>query len=146
MSSREPMRCNKRMWKTRIFERCSSNHLWIYRSWRRYGLLFRYIDKANLFNIYIKISIILRFQVSIFWQFDGKLMFSLDLGDQVKTPQDPQYFQFNGKPYPCADHSWKCYNWQRNDPDSCKPGHPSYIFMRAACPLSCKRCSTLVRI
>jgi len=66
-----------------------------------------------------------------------------DLGDQVKTPQDPQYFQFNGKPYPCTDHSWKCYNWQKNDPDSCKPGHPSYIFMRAACPLSCKRCSTL---
>ena len=68
----------------------------------------------------------------------------LDFGDQENTPQDPQYFRFNGRPYPCANHSWKCRIWQKKYPDSCNPGHPSYIFMRSACPLYCERCGNVV--
>ena len=43
-------------------------------------------------------------------------------------------------PYPCVDHSWRCSDWASNHPESCKPDHQSYGFMRAACPRSCKRC------
>merc|ERR1712110_150422 len=45
--------------------------------------------------------------------------------------------------FPCSDHSWMCLDWLINDPESCTPGHPSYVFMREACPLRCGRCKNM---
>jgi len=65
-------------------------------------------------------------------------------GPKVTTPQKPQFRlseKINSlKPYPCSDHSWKCLDWVLENPDTCNPTHPSYMFMRNACPLSCGRC------
>jgi len=71
-------------------------------------------------------------------------------GPKARTPQSPQFWVDSGNitlsklqretAYPCSDHSWKCLDWVLDHPESCKSGHPSYTFMRNACPLLCGRC------
>jgi len=68
-------------------------------------------------------------------------------GEKVQFSQKPLYKTnrkvagfTREKEYPCSDHSWMCLDWGLNDPKSCEPGHPSYVFMREACPKTCNRC------
>jgi len=73
-------------------------------------------------------------------------------GPKVLYSQEPQFKipvvgnRFtNERAYPCSDHSWKCLDWATNHPESCKPGHKSYMFMRNACPQTCGRCINIQR-
>jgi len=66
-------------------------------------------------------------------------------GEKVSEKYQKPLYEVNTKSFhkvefPCSDHSWMCLDWLINDPESCTPGHPSYVFMREACPLRCGRC------
>ena len=61
-------------------------------------------------------------------------------GQSVTELQPPQFPTTSNEARPCDDHSTHCKRWAKNYPDSCSPGHKSYIFMREVCQSSCKRC------
>lgn len=58
----------------------------------------------------------------------------------ISTPQPPKVLSYNIWKYSCIDHTSKCQDWVKDHPESCYPGHDSYIFMRSACQKSCRRC------
>ena len=61
-------------------------------------------------------------------------------GQSVTKLQPPQFPTASNEARPCVDHSTHCKRWAKNYPESCSPGHKSYIFMRETCQSSCKRC------
>ena len=61
-------------------------------------------------------------------------------GIPVIGSQPPKFPSKNLKARPCLDHTKQCTKWVQKYPESCKPGHKSYIFMREACQESCGRC------
>jgi len=61
-------------------------------------------------------------------------------GQSISDLQPPQFPTASNEPRPCVDHSTHCKRWAKNYPESCSPGHESYIFMREVCQSSCKRC------
>ena len=61
-------------------------------------------------------------------------------GIPVIGSQPPKFPSKNLKARPCLDHTKQCTKWVQKYPESCKPGHESYIFMREACQESCGRC------
>jgi hypothetical protein len=65
-------------------------------------------------------------------------------GQSITKLQPPQFPTASNEPRPCVDHSTHCKRWAKNYPESCSPGHNSYIFMREACQSSCKRCGDSV--
>ena len=68
-------------------------------------------------------------------------------GERIITPHYPKFPQQNlAEARPCMDHTKYCTDWIQKYPESCSPGHESYIFMREACMESCGRCESYVRI
>ena len=67
-------------------------------------------------------------------------------GNHASTPQVPKFPLKNSNARPCMDHTKYCAQWKKNYPESCSPGHESYIFMREACQESCGRCGNKVCI
>ena len=61
-------------------------------------------------------------------------------GQTITKPQLPQFPTVSNEPRPCDDYSTHCTRWAKNYPESCSPGHKSYVFMREVCQSSCKRC------
>ena len=61
-------------------------------------------------------------------------------GIPMVRSQPPKFPLENSKARPCLDHTKQCTKWVQKFPESCQPGHKSYIFMREACQESCGRC------
>ena len=60
----------------------------------------------------------------------------------ISKPLPPKYPVDNPTVFDCSDHTPQCTRWAKDHPDSCKPGHDSFQFMRSACQKTCGRCGS----